>query len=240
MPSALETRTRSPSLAVDYPDTLASMTFDPTAALEEALQAHGIRTARAGNDVLVGDSGMVMSAAIVGTWKHVQAQLVQLDVRVRSPWLGYKLLIESFAGGGADEDAAAQQAFDKFLQASMHVLLAALVDRKYGADQVEWEEWIHEDRKWQVCVGPLLMQGAAPEGLAFGKLLDVMQESLPESLDSKAHWLRVYFRKDGQPMAVSEALLDNEDWAEGKKLVEEASWPVGKYGARLFLMMMPG
>jgi hypothetical protein len=216
------------------------MTFDPTDGLEEALQAHGIRTTRAGNDVLAGDSGAVFSAGIVGVWRQSGATLVQLDVRVRSPWLGYRLLIESFAGGGADEDQAAEQAFEKFLQASMHVLLAALVDRRHGADQVEWEEWVHEGKKWQVCVGPLLLQGAAPEGLAFGKLLDTVKDSLPEALDSGAHWLRVYFRKDGQPMAVWEALLDNEDWAEGKRLVEEASWPVGKYGARMFLMMMPG
>ena len=234
MPLALQTGKRPPTSADDYPDTLACMTFDPTAALEEALKEHGIRTALAGNDVLVSDSGMVISAAIVGTWKHAQAHLIQLDVRVRSPWLGHRLLIESFAGGGADEDTAAQQAFDKFLQASMHVLLAALVDRRYGADQVEWEEWVLDGRRWQVCVGPLLLQGAPPDGLAFGTLLDAMKESLPAALDSGAHWLRVYFRKDGQPMAVSEALLDNEDWAEGKRIVEESSWPVGKYGARLF------
>jgi hypothetical protein len=120
-----------------------------------------MNTARTDQDVSIPASDLVVSAGLVRVVNHPKARVVQLDVRAKSPTLAGTLLIESFAGVGSDESEAAKQAFGKFLRSSMHVLLASLVDTKYGDGQVEWDSWMF-DKAWRVCMGPLLTQGSAP------------------------------------------------------------------------------
>jgi hypothetical protein len=213
------------------------MAFDPTSALQQVLGAHGFKTDSVDQGLLVGESGLILSAEVVRVQNHPQTTMVQLDVRAVSPRLGDKLLIESFAGGGTDESGAAEQAFRKFLRGSLHVLLAVLVDSKFGVDQVEWETWSSGDLTWRVCLGPVTLQGAPPENLVFGELLNELSDELLPRLSQGTHWVRFFFWKDGPEIKVSELLVDNIEWPAGKEIIGKMRWPDGAYSAREFLMM---
>jgi hypothetical protein len=213
------------------------MTFDPTAALQKVLDAHGIQTNPSDQGFLIRESDLVLSASVVRVQNHPTNTMVQLDVRAISQWLGGKLLIESFAGWGSDESEAAEQAFRKFLRASMHVLLAVLVDPRYGDDQVEWESWRFGDKTWQVCLGPVCFQGTPPDNFVCGELLDKLKEELLPHVSVGPHWIRFFFNKSGHEITVSELLVDNLDWPEGREIIQALDWPDGMYSAREFLMM---
>ena len=194
-----------------YGSILIEMTFDPAAALQNALDAHGMHTNPIDQGILISKSGLVLSTSVVRVQSHPSTTMVQLDVRAMSQRLGGKLLIESFAGWGTDESEATEQAFRKFLRASMHVLLAVLVDTKYGADQVEWESWSFERKTWQVCIGPVTLQGVSPDKFVCGEFLDRMKEKLFPHLSLGPHWGRFFFRTEGHDITVSEFLVDNID-----------------------------
>jgi hypothetical protein len=127
------------------------------AALEDAFKAHGVQTNRTDQVVSILGTDLSFSAAVVQSFEHPNQRVVQLDVRAKSQRLAPHLLIESFAGLGPDESSAAKDAFNKFLRCSMHVLLAVIVDVKYGTDQVEWTSWRLGDTTWRVCLGPLFI-----------------------------------------------------------------------------------
>jgi hypothetical protein len=219
-------------------DTLVEMTFDPSAALQEVLTAHGMNTTRTDQGISIPASDLIVSASVVRVQNHTKAMLAQLDVRATSPRLAGKLLIESFAGWGPDEPEAAKQAFHKFLRSSMHVLLAALVDAKHGADQVEWDSWTFDHKAWRVCMGPLLIQGSTPVTIEYSKLQEQLKGELLPRLSVGCHWLRVFFMKNGRERVGSEVLLDNLDWPDGQKIVDAWNWPDGAFSARQFSMLM--
>jgi hypothetical protein len=215
------------------------MGFDPIGALYDTLKAHEAPATRVGDRLILGEQGVaVLSAAVFNVLKDPEGVKLQLDVRVSSPRFGDTVLIESFAGLGKDEDDAVQHGFWKFMRASMLVLMASLVDAKFGEEQVEWQWWTYGGRSWRVCLGPLLVQGTQPDGLEFGGFLEKMKSAVLPRLSEDWHWIRMYFFKNGEEFVVTEALLDNEDWPEGRESIEAERWPGGVYGARIFLMLM--
>jgi len=215
--------------------------FDLNSALQEAIEAHGIDSERSGDWVAVNNSKLFFSAALVratplGEWVNVQ-----VDIQVQSPLVGGRSFIESFGGTGSNEKEAAQSAFDRFLQGSLHVILAALVAVEHGGDQVEWETWNDGSRNWRVCLGPMLLRGypTFPDDLAIGSLLDQLSKLLPSNLTLDLHWLRIFhFRLPTKP-PTSEALLDNNDWQDGRNTVNSWPWPDGGFSVRAFMILMP-
>jgi hypothetical protein len=214
------------------------MTFDPVAALQEVLTSHGMNTTQTDQGILIPASDLIISARVVRMENHPKAKLAQLDVSAESQRLAGKLLIESFAGWGPDEAEATKQAFGKFVRSSMHVLLAALVDTKYGADQVEWDSWTIDERAWRVCIGPLIIQGSTSVKIEYSKLLEQLRGALLPRLSSGCHWLRVFFMKNGRERVGSEVLLDNFDWSDGQRMVDSWDWPEGTFSARQFSVLM--
>ena len=212
------------------------MAFDITAALHELLDQHGLKTNRVGEKLSISDKGVGFSGAVLD---HSNPKLVQLDIRVQAPALGKRTLIESFAGIGDNRLEAARDAFGKFLRASLHVLLAVLVERKLGADQVEWEIWEYGNIRWLVCLGPLLTNSANSAGLSYGDLLDQIKERLLPNLSVGCHWLRIYYMRNDDHQVGSEALLDNAGWVEGQRIVDTWAWPDGQYSVRNFFMLLP-
>jgi len=161
-------------------------------------------------------------------------------VRVSSKRLIDRVLVESFAGWALEEDEAAKQAFEKFLRASLHVLLAVLVEPGLGADQVEWETWRLGGVTWRACIGPMILQGSPPEPFVCGELLDQLRDQLlPRLSECVPHWVRFYFWRSSEQQTCTEALLDNFDWPDGRNIVMAWNWPDGAYSARLFLMLLP-
>jgi hypothetical protein len=84
------------------------MTFDPSDALQKALQAHGIQTNPTDQGFLIRESDLVLSASVVRVQNHPTSTIVQLDVRAISQRLGDKMLIESFGGWGSDKSEATE------------------------------------------------------------------------------------------------------------------------------------
>jgi hypothetical protein len=193
------------------PDTLVAMNVDVVATLDDALKAHGLLTNRTSQGIAIQGSDLLVSGAIVRSENHPRARIVQLDVQVRSQRLVKGWLIESFGGVGQDEPKAVEDAFGKFLRSSIHVLLAMLVEAKYGGDQVEWEWWSVPENTWRVCMGPLLYRGSKPIHNEYSGLLDRLKHNLLLRLEAGCHCLRLYCMLNGRDCVGSEALLDNVD-----------------------------
>jgi hypothetical protein len=215
------------------------MSFDTRDALFQMFAGHGVNATRTNIDLLVQDSGLFAACEVVREWDYPAGRMVQLDIRVQSPKLGDKLMIESFAGFGLDEAEAAKEAFGKFTQASLHPILASLIDPDLGEEQVEWETWHMGAREWKVCIGPLIIQPGDAAEVDFGELLDELKAALLPTLNHRTHWLRTFFHRNGKEYFGSEALLDNEPWPEGQRIVESWNWPEGDYRARHFMILIP-
>jgi len=214
------------------------MTFDPAAELERVFEEHEMHSNRKGQSVSIPESDFTVSIVIVSVTRHATTVLTQLDVRVESKGLGRRLLVESFAGMGCDESEALKDAFVTFLKASLHVLLATLVDSRHGSYQADWDSWNLRERTWRVCLGPIVQHGSPMVTVEYSRLLDRLKDELPP-LSDEPHWLRVFFMKNGRNKVAAEALLDNTYWVEGRQIADAWDWPDGNFRVRHFLMMTP-
>jgi hypothetical protein len=214
------------------------MALDLISSLRALLEGHGIATIDTPGHLVFGN-GIKVSPVLVSSQDKPDGKLIQLDVRVESPVLGNRVLIESFAGYDADDSKATLQALKKFWQSSLHVLLAVLYDKDSCADQVEWETWESPTAQWRVCVGPLLLQHSPNIDVEYGEFLDSLRDKLLPKLNNEIHWFRSYFMKNGRDRMGSESLLDNYDWREGQNVLDSWPWPDGFYSVRNFLMLIP-
>lgn len=143
---------------------------------------------------------------------------------------------ESFAGNGPGA-AGLRDALGAFERNALHVLLAACW---YVTDdrRIQLQNWDLAARSWDVFVGPLTFSRddiAAPEGL-----LPALQEALRnESLSGQLHWIRLFHRREDDGSVVAEALLDNEPWPGGDRLLGQLHWPATDkgYSARCFIAL---
>src|SRR5215472_1984901 len=115
------------------------MTAYLTSSLQAIVEGHGITTNISATGDIFLNGGFTLSPIVVSSLDKPDGKLIQLDVHVKSPLLGDRLLIESFAGYGPDSSRAVLQALDKFCRSSLHVLLATFLDEEPCSDQVEWE-----------------------------------------------------------------------------------------------------
>ena len=143
---------------------------------------------------------------------------------------------ESFAGIGRG-DAGARNALIAFERNVLYVLLAACW---YVTDdrRIQLQSWDLGMRSWDVFVGPLTFSRddvAAPEGL-----LPALQDALRnESLSGELHWIRLFHRHADDGSVMAEALLDNQPWPGGDRLLGQLSWPSTEkgYSARCFIAL---
>lgn len=168
--------------------------------------------------------------------RAVEHGRVQLQLDVVTP-VGERWINESFAGLGATIHAALGDATRKFASGSLHVLLAALVDRGLGAGQVEWERW----GAFDACLGPLLrMWSDTAPGL--GDFLDALRARVvAATLSREVHWLRTFVATDGARILGFDLLLDNDPWPPGVALLQGWPWPASDrtYALRHFLVLVP-
>jgi hypothetical protein len=160
---------------------------------------------------------------------------LQLDVAVR---VGGRWCFEAFSGTGATIHAAITEATEKLAGGTLHVMLAVLVDRALGRDQVEWETW----GDFEVCHGPFVQRGEGDAPPRFHDYLGAIRAALvaaPPS--SEVHWLHTFVARNGEALAGCEMRLDNEPWPPGVAIVESWPWPrsTGLYTFRHFCMLMP-
>lgn len=143
---------------------------------------------------------------------------------------------ESFAGNGRG-DIGARDALNAFERNALHVLLAACW---YVTDdrRIQLQVWDLGMRNWDVFVGPLAFSRddvAAPEGLLQG-LHDAMRN---ESLSGQLHWVRLFYRRADDGSVATEALLDNQPWPAGDRVLGQLAWPSTEkgYSARCFIAL---
>lgn len=143
---------------------------------------------------------------------------------------------ESFAGNGRG-DAGARDALAAFERNVLYVLLAACW---YVTDdrRIQLQSWELGVRSWDVFVGPLAFSRdgmAAPEGL-LPRLHDALRN---ESLSGELHWIRLFYRRADDGAVMAEALLDNQPWPGGDRLLGELAWPSAEkgYSARCFIAL---
>ena len=143
---------------------------------------------------------------------------------------------ESFAGYGSGE-AGMRDALKSFERNGLYVLLAACW---YVTDdrRIQVQSWELGIRTWDVFVGPLTFSRdgvPAPEGLLSG-LHDALRN---ESLGGEMHWVRLFHRRSDDGTTVTEALLDNQPWPGGDRLLSQLAWPSTDkgYSARCFVAL---
>jgi Family of unknown function (DUF6348) len=143
---------------------------------------------------------------------------------------------ESFAGNGSG-DAGARDALVAFQRNVLYVLLAACW---YVTDdrRIQLQNWELGVRSWDVFVGPVALSRDdvnAPEGL-LPALHDALRN---ESLSGELHWIRLFHRRADDGSVVAEALLDNQPWPGGDRLLAQLNWPATEkgYSARCFIAL---
>ncbi|MEV8519745.1 DUF6348 family protein [Dyella marensis] len=143
---------------------------------------------------------------------------------------------ESFAGHGRG-DAGARDALQAFERNVLHVLLAACW---YVTDdrRIQLHNWEFGVRSWDVFIGPLAFSRdgvPAPDGLSAG-LQDALRN---EALSGELHWIRLFYRRADDGSVLAEALLDNQPWPGGDRLLAQLAWPSSGqgYSARCFIAL---
>jgi hypothetical protein len=143
---------------------------------------------------------------------------------------------ESFAGQGHG-DAAARDALKAFERNVLYVLLAACW---YVTDdrRIQLQKWELGIREWDIFIGPLTF---SHDGLAApSDLLPSLHDALRnESLNPELHWIRLFYRRTDDGSVVAEALLDNQSWTAGDRLLSQLTWPAAEkgYSARCFIAL---
>ncbi|WP_266183374.1 DUF6348 family protein [Dyella humicola] len=134
---------------------------------------------------------------------------------------------ESFAGVGVGEDAC-RNALETFERSVFHVVLAACW---YVTDdrRMQLQSWDIGVRTWDAFIGPLVSSRDGVE--APSELVPALHSALQnESLSPELHWVRLFHRRAEDGQVSAEALLDNEPWPAGDRLLASLAWPAAGAG----------
>ena len=173
--------------------------------------------------------------AIRANWQPGRAGLPgRLDVDVV---LSEERRIEQSYAGHGDGESGCRDALQRFAEGDLPVLLAACW---YVTDdrQLELASWHIGLRSWDVFLGRPTVDGAdvaLPAELAAAVARAVQDETLTAQL----HWVRWLARRVEDGTLAVEALLDNEPWPAGDRVLTSVAWPASErsYSARGFLML---
>jgi Family of unknown function (DUF6348) len=211
---------------------------DPHDVLAKLMRAHGAPVITDGAWLVSPDHPARIGAWIVQEREHGDVVIVQLDVHVATA--DGRTIVESFAGLGADTDAAVGNAMDNFARNTFHVLLAAFWDIT-DTQQVEFEQWAIAGETWRVMLGPCSIRRQEPDQPALpANVIALFQGAIEQAaLADGLNWFRWFYcdNKVGEP--IIEALMNNEPWPEGVAALEEADWPQVEnfWSARLFMIL---
>jgi len=134
------------------------------------------------------------------------------------------VLEECFAGIGLGKDGFLD-ALENFSVNSFHVMLAAFWS-KNDPEQVETEQWKIGDSTYTAYIGNFGTR--ATDGVHPGVPKETFShlENAIKSTDlrEKTHWVRAFFCNIGDEQ-IYEALVDNDNWAEGESALKKVNWP---------------
>jgi Family of unknown function (DUF6348) len=207
--------------------------MNPNDWLSGLMNAHGVRSEQHDEWIVFPDHGKRGYARLFPREHSCQ---LDIGIEIYPGWL----VLESFAGIGADIDAALKDAFDAFARGALHVMLSAFF-RATPDEQVTREQWNIARTTRQMTLGNVVFRGRTPaDPVHWFPQLETALKSL--ALPEGTHWLRLYYaQRDSQAM-IHEALLDNETWPELQEAMARFSWPLmgDFYSARLFLVIQGG
>jgi hypothetical protein len=204
----------------------------PREAFLAFLAAHGQRP----------DDRWRADARVFPKLREQQGVSVQVDYAVQHPALAVPWLVESFAGVADTWGDAIRQTIVKLERASLHPLIAGLLDPGACADQVEWDELAHPDGRFRVCLGPELALLAPEPPAHLGAILQPIKAALAAApLSRKVHACRIYLCRNADELCACEVLLDNRDWPAGQAVLSAHPWPShdGYWALRLFFLLVP-
>jgi hypothetical protein len=166
---------------------------------------------------------------------------VEVAFLVEHPALALPCLEETFGGARGGWDASLAEALARFEHGMLPVLVAGLLDRQAGADEVRWEPLGDEQGRFELCVGAELREpGTEPEP-SLRSFLDELKAALADELAEKAHWLRVEVYGEHMWLRGCRVELDNQPWEEGERLAKRRRWGGHRaaWGRTCFALVVP-
>lgn len=174
--------------------------------------------------------------------KQGRFRWLQADFSVWHPRLAAPRLIESYVGLGDTWREAIVDAVKKFMQGSLHTVIASLIDRDGCASHTHWEPLEAASPRFDLCVNPPMSFYAETRAPDYAALLRALKSALAKrQLSREVHWLRVLATGSNGAIELVEALLDNEPWPDGAQIVADAGWDLVEpmWAARWFMVIVP-
>jgi hypothetical protein len=200
--------------------------------LASILAAHGVETDRDDGLIVLPQQGAGAVAYLA--WSRPDT----CELQVRFALADERVIIENFAGIGANAREAEQDAWRNFTLSSFHPLLRGVLIG--GSDeQVEVEEWIVGGSPYRVVIGAAT-QRRPPSGEELPPAwFDALQKAITEAgVGSDLNWVRFFYGQLNRQATV-EVLLNNQAWPEVAAAMTALPWPTveGYYSVRVFLTL---
>jgi len=223
------------------PSSLDDMSTPFSELLSTALSAHSIEYIAVGARMELRTSGVIFDGEIVDGPVHVDTVIVQFNVATGAPMLRGRVIRQSFAGIGADRQAAERDAFGKFLLGSFHVLLCTLAQHACDSDGTEWSIWGNVGNRWRVCDSALLVQGADPASIDYAQYHRHLEALFVQTASHELHWCETFFACLNGSLTGAEVCMDNVPWEDAN--IALRAWHVaptnGYRSGRHFMLAVP-
>src|SRR5260370_9811463 len=228
--------------AAPAPKTPSPATQVVSQPILQLFKAHGIDCREKGDWLEFPNRSIKASGVIVEESNHEpDTHSVQLDFQMELD--SGENLTESFAGIGESRDKAIKDAVDNFALNSFPVIMAAFFtpqDNPVKIKNVRIENWSIEGTERRVVIGPIGMQGKAPDSsntpLDWFKQIEEKLKST--HLFAGTHWISIYYGQiDNHPLKL-EVLVNNEVWEQMQKELATIDWPKGKKSFSLLVFMV--
>lgn len=178
-----------------------------------------------------------LAGQIVNESHHPTFVSVQLDILVEL--FDRRVLIESFAGFGNNQEEAIENSMQNFLCNSLHVLLNAFYDIK--DEQANEENWRINDKDWNAIIGGFGVKTFEKVPVQVPETVFPTFETLikKQKLNKDIHWFRLFYAQQNKQFLDCETLFDNEVWEEANKELAKLNWELikGYYSVRNFLIL---
>jgi hypothetical protein len=179
-----------------------------------------------------------LSGQIVKISHHPTVVSVQLDILVEL--FDGRILIESCAGIGNNQEKAIANSLQNFYANSLHVMLNAF----YGVEdeQVNVETWQITGKDWKAVIGGFVLKTFEKVPLQVPESVFPTFENLikNQELNNDIHWFRFFYAQQDKQFLDCETLFDNELWQDANKELTELNWELtkGYHSVRNFLILI--
>lgn len=156
--------------------------------------------------------------------RYDDSVIIQLDVHILLP---NQTIIESFIGHASSVEEAMAEALEQFEVNVVHVLIAAFWENaKKIENGVGLEQWEINGYRWQAVVGNYGYKGNLPiEEIVLDEMFETIKNeihSLP--LEEDIYAIRSVYTNVGDGRKVTEALLNNEEFATLESKISTLPW----------------